>query len=423
MRLPAASCNIAAAFLLDSLRQLKPTGCSRQEQRQLPLSHSPHSAFSLSRAGPRAGPVPKLQADPRQTRTQLQGPSLRARMPLRSRCPLCRTLSLARGRAPEGRDPRAPQRPPRAVPPRSAAPGRLTSSRGHEPDPGERGCGKWRAGRRGGTAPTRPSARSRPVHRAEPGRLSQSGAAPPRRTGAAPTGAAPGRHDERSRGSTELTTAVRLCPPQPNFAGRSRPGGPPSPLAAAARPGRASGYLNVHRVPAQHPSHAVRTATAFPRLPAAPEWSGTRKEAEPAARAATPQWAGGHPAAPRASRGALRAGSAAAPVSRFTSRPRREEGPDPPPPELWALPPCTPAPSPSSFAFGKERRGSPDSNHLPPAGSVEGLLSPLHENVAANSAWDDPRRAFPPERRLNRPCTLENGSGPQQQPCPKCAPG
>ncbi|XP_074402253.1 uncharacterized protein LOC141729850 [Zonotrichia albicollis] len=51
----------------------------------------------------------------------------------------------------------------------------------------------------------------------------------------------------------------------------------------AARPGRASGYLNVHRVPAQHTSHGVRTS--FPQLPAVPEWkgaeSGKRRSRQP----------------------------------------------------------------------------------------------------------------------------------------------
>lgn len=72
-----------------------------------------------------------------------------------------------------------------------------------------------------------------------------------------------------------LPSAAKLCWA---FPARVPPlGRAPSPLATAVRPGRTSRYLNVHRVPAQHTSHGVRTATAFPRLPAVPEWSGTER--------------------------------------------------------------------------------------------------------------------------------------------------
>lgn len=99
----------------------------------------------------------------------------------------------------------------------------------------------------------------------------------------------------RGNSGEALPDAAKLCWALPARA--PPPGRAPSPLATAARPGRASGYLNVHRVPAQHTSHGVRTATAFPRLPAVPEWSG----AEPSAGgggAASPDsnaQVGGHP--------------------------------------------------------------------------------------------------------------------------------
>lgn len=79
-----------------------------------------------------------------------------------------------------------------------------------------------------------------------------------------------GRRDEAPGTAEALPNAAKL------YRAPAPPGTAPSPLATAARPGRASGYLNVHRVPAQHTSHGVRTA--FPRLPAVPEWKGAESE-------------------------------------------------------------------------------------------------------------------------------------------------
>lgn len=318
---------------------------------------------------------------------------------------LCHALSLARGRrVPEGRDPQALQsRPPSP----SRAPGRLTPSRGRGPDPAERGREKCRAGRRGGTAPTRPSTRSRPIHRAEPGRLSQSGAAPspPRSLGATPTGAAPGRHDERSRGSTELTTAARLLPTAKLC--RALPAGRNPHPASHSRPPRQGEWA-----PQCPPGPGSASEPCCPHrhhLPPAPRSSGVERkleEAEPAARAATPQWAGGLPAAPRASRGALRAGAAAVPRA---GSPRGRGGRR----STAAMPAGAPqaqleraARPPSPFAFGKERRGSPDSSKPATGGVCRGPLSHLHENITANRAWDGPRGAFPSSVRTKSSLNL-----------------
>ena len=61
---------------------------------------------------------------------------------------------------------------------------------------------------------------------------------------------------------------------------------------------------------------------------------------------------------------------------------------------------------PSPFAFGKERRGSPDSSKPATGGVCRGPLSHLHENITANRAWDGPRGAFPSSVRTKSSLNL-----------------